>query len=468
VRTPISSAFLALLIAACNSGDGGDKPPPPAPPPQAWIQSYDAGYIDVNGAWAGGSEIMHLATHKGRLYAANGYWEDSRWADFAPGDRQSAQVLRLDSTATAWQVDLDLGIENDVGAEYIKGNILKSVTFTSDGNGNALATPRNMLVMASGNMSTLVSVWVRDDTTATWTHEVVQSGTAIAGVRWAPRDLQVYRDKVTNVERIFLVLGNPGILSGVYDATDPDEIRWDTDIEFPPGEPFATRALGITEANGKLYFSVGGVIFERNDGPVPTYAAILDLGDSVNTEVGGIRGLSTIPNPSGPGESLIFVWAPTGGSIGEIKRLDPDGAGGYTTHDETNLSTLMSIELGVAIPYTLGAYNQFEPFVHPHTGETVHVIGFQGTAPGLGSQLWNNFYAGAMYAVRTADQTYTLHEVNGIYDASKPVLIAPRTFATSPFGDNRIYVGGYDANFNESDNMAWIFFTDADEFFTRH
>lgn len=189
MRTPISSVLVAPLIVACNSDDGGDKPSLPAPPPQAWTQSYDAGYVDVNGAWAGGSEIMHLATHKGRLYAANGYWEDSRWADFAPGDRQSAQVLRLDSTAAAWQVDLDLGIENDVGAEYIKGNILKSVTFTSDGNGNALATPRNMLVMASGNMSTLVSVWVRDDTTATWTHEVVQSGTAIAGVRWAPREI---------------------------------------------------------------------------------------------------------------------------------------------------------------------------------------------------------------------------------------------------------------------------------------
>lgn len=440
-------------------------PGPPPPPPAAWEQSYDAGYTDVNGAWVGGSEIMHLATHKGRLYAANGYWEDGRWADFAPGSKQSAQVLRLDSSSGAWQVDLDLGVENNVGAEYIKGNILKSVTFTSDGDGNALAAPRNMLVMASGDLNTLVSVWVRDDATETWTHEMVQSGTAISGVRWVPRDMQIYRDKVTNIERIFLVIGNPGILSGVYDATDPDEIRWDADIEFPTNGPFATRPLGITEANGKLYFSVGGVIFERNDGPAPTYTAILDLGGGVNTEVGGIRGLSTIANPSGAGESMIFVWAPTGGSISEVKRLDPDGTGGYTTRDETNLSTLMSTELGVTIPYTLGAYNQFEPFIYPQTGETVHVIGFQGTAPALGSLLWNNFYAGAMYAIRAADQTYTLHEVNGIYAANKPALVAPRTFAMSPFGDDRVYVGGHDANFNDSDNMAWIFRADTDEFF---
>ena len=431
-----------------------------------WLQSYDAGYTDASGAWAGGSEIMHLASHKGRLYAANGYWEDSRWEQPAAGDKQSAQVLRLDDANGTWQVDLDTGSKNDIGAEFMKGNILKSVTFTSDGDGNALPEPVNLLVMASGNLSTLVSVWVRDDTTGSWSHEMVQSGTAITGVRWVPRDIQIYRDKVTNIERIFVVLGNPGIMSGVYDATVASGIRWDTNIEFPSSGPFTTRPLGIAEANGKLYFSVGGVIFQRNNGPSPTYVEILNLGGGVNIDVGGIRGLTSIPNPNGAGESMLFVWAPTGASIGEIKRLDPDGFGGYTIYDETNLSDLMSNELGVAVPYTLGAHNQFYPFTHPVTGETVHVVGFQGRAPGIEPLLWDDLYAGAMYAIRTADQNYSIHEVNGVYRVNKAILVSPRTFSESPFGDSQIYVGGHDANFHNSDDMAWIFMTTADEFVT--
>ena len=41
--------------------------------PANWRQSFDAGYFDAQGKWAGGSEIMHLAAHAESLYAANGY-----------------------------------------------------------------------------------------------------------------------------------------------------------------------------------------------------------------------------------------------------------------------------------------------------------------------------------------------------------------------------------------------------------
>ena len=32
-----------------------------------WIQSYNSGYIDKKGNFAGGSEIMHLVSHKGKI-----------------------------------------------------------------------------------------------------------------------------------------------------------------------------------------------------------------------------------------------------------------------------------------------------------------------------------------------------------------------------------------------------------------
>jgi poly(A) polymerase len=423
-----------------------------------WTQSYDAGYVDGNGAYAGGSEIMHLVPHKGKLYAANGYWMDSRWVKPPYAEKQPAQVLRLDTADGSWQVDLDTGKSNDIGARYMKGNILKSVTFTRDGGGNRLSSPRNVLVMAAGDIRSHVSVWVRNDVTGNWTHRVVKAGSTARGVRWVPRDMEIHRDKVTGIERIFLVLGNPGIISGVYDASQPSLIRWDADVEFPASGTFSTRPLGIVEANQSLLFSVGGVIYQRIDGPSPTYTEVLKLGDGVNTDVGGIRGLTTIANPNGAGESILFMWAPNSRSIGQIKRLDPDGSGGYTAHDEASMCNLMSTKLGVEVGYTLGAHSNMYPVVHPVTGETVHIIGFQGTPRGIEHLKWEGrLYAGAMYAVRTADQTYKVHEVNGTYAPGKPILVSPRTFALSPFGDNLLFVGGHDSSGIRSDEMAWIF-----------
>ena len=89
--------------------------------PQArWTQSYDAGYLDKKGVYAGGSEIMHIISHKGKLYASNGFWVDARWVIPPDGQKQSAQVLRLDSLAGNWQVDLDMGQTNDRGLAYMK------------------------------------------------------------------------------------------------------------------------------------------------------------------------------------------------------------------------------------------------------------------------------------------------------------------------------------------------------------
>lgn len=427
-----------------------------------WTQSYDAGYTDRNGAYAGGSEIMHLAAHKGKLYAANGYWEDSRWKKPAYAEKQSAQVLRLDSAAGRWEVDLDMGRSNGHGLRYMKGNILKSVTFSRDEFGRPLPRLQGLLVMAAGayvKNEGVVSAWVCNDAAGTWNHTIVKRGSRAGGIRWIPRDMEVYRDKVTGAERLFLLIGNPGIISGVYDDSQPTRIRWSKKVEFPERGSFSTRPLGIAQANGSLFFSVGGVIYQRIDGPDPTYREVLNLGGSVNTDVGGIRGLTAISNPDGAGESLLFLWAPHGRSTARVKRLDLDGSGGYTAHDEASMRDLMSAELGVEVGYTLGGHNNMYPVVHPVTGETLHLIGFQGILRGKDHLRWSGsrLYAGAMYAIRTADQTYAVQEVNGSYTPGKAVLVSPRTFVHSPFGDDLLYIGGHDASGHRSDDMAWIF-----------
>lgn len=461
----------ALLIAL---GIGGGSLPwlPPIsgaaePGPAArWVQSYDAGYRDANGAWAGGSEMMHLASHKGMLFASNGYWVDARWVIAPEGQRQSAQVLRLDAAESLWQVDLDMGRENDgLGLEYMKGNILKSVTFTRDAKGTALGEPETLLVMAAGanfERGGAVSAWVRDDASGAWVHTLVRHGSSAGGVRWVPRDMEVYRDKVTGVERLFMSLGNPGIISGVYDPSVPGRIRWGRNLEHPflTDGSFRTRPLGITQANGSLFFSEGDSICQRIDGERPRYREIFELFEDTDTDVGGIRGLTCVPNPDGAGDSLLFIWAPGERSASEVKRLDPDGRGGYSLHDEVRIVDLMSEYLGVGVSYTLGAHNMMYPFTDPATGETVHIIGFQGNIRDPADHLrWKGsaLYAGALYAVRQADRTYRVQEVNNRYEAGKHLLVSPRAFCKSPFGDDEIYIAGHDASFKISDNMAWIF-----------
>ena len=291
VRVLVSILFLQLGINDSNAEAG-------------WNQSYSAGYIDENGSFAGGSEIMHLIPHKGKVYAANGYWMDSHWVIPPDGQRQSAQVLRLDSTDSSWQVDLDTGKSNGLGLEYMKGNVLRSITFTRGMDGKILSEPVNLLVMAAGSnfeKGGAVSVWVRDDESGTWYHSLVRHGSSVGGIRWVPRDMEIHTDKVTGEEKIFMSLGNPGIVAGTYDQSVPGKIRWDRHIEFPflKEGSFKTRPLGITVANGSLFFSEGGTIYRRTDGKVPGYSKVLDFHEDADTDVGGIRGLTTIKNPNG-------------------------------------------------------------------------------------------------------------------------------------------------------------------------
>lgn len=431
-----------------------------------WKHSYAAGYFDSAGQYAGGSEIMHLVPHKGKLYAANGYWEDSHWLVPEGKPKQSAQVLRLDTIDGKWEVDLDMGTESPPGLNFMKGNILKSVTFTKDGCGNLLTPPRNLLVMSAGTINTHVCAWVRDDSTGKWVSQIVQHGPYAKNIarkpgvkRWVPRAMELHTDMVSGQERIFLVLGNPGIISGVYNPATPSKISWDTEIEFPKSGYIDVRPLGMTEANGVLYFSGGGTIYKRIDGPITEYEEVLTLDEKVNVEMGGIRGLTAIDNPNGDGQSLLFMWVPNRQGFGQIKRLDPDGTGGFTVHDEAEGRKLINAVLGgeMVRRSVLGAYSEFYPLTNPDSGETIHLIGLQARVTADPSLLHRGYYAGGVYAIRTADQRYHAGEINGPFSPDKPVLKGPRSFAESPFGDGGIFAGGNDTNFAPAADMAWVF-----------
>ncbi len=140
-----------------------------------WEQSYRAGQTDDNGQLMAGSTIVHLVGHKGKLFAGNSYWQDSRNIWYGGKDRSTgwAQVLRLDKSGGRWTVDLEMG------PQHLRCEILKSVTFRTDGGGKLLKEPVNLLVACTFNPkqdSVSISMFTRNDATGKWTRSTVFSG----------------------------------------------------------------------------------------------------------------------------------------------------------------------------------------------------------------------------------------------------------------------------------------------------
>ena len=461
----VRSWLTALTIWLCTAGPvfSAETLAP------GWEHSYKAGETDRNGAYLGGSEIMHLVSHKGALFAGNGYWMDSR--NIAYGGLNPlhgwAQVLRLDHPGGKWEVDLEMGMS------HMRATILKSITFATDGVGKRLKDQVNLLVACS-ETPTLTThdchMYTRDDESGKWIRSTVFSGPKPPGEEdRMPRAMCVHRDQVTGVDRVFISIGKLGIFSGVYDDSVMGKVRWDSQSETGPVE---IRPMAIIEAGARLYFSAGRKIYRRKDGPAPTYAVVQDMRDLYPdvavSPMGGIRGLSAIQGPEGDGKSLIFAMAEGNQSHGNIYRLDPTGDGRWVRTQEACLADLMSQYLsGNPVHCILAAYNCFYPVVDPATKETVHLIGFESWITGHKFPLWGankdgGFYAGGMYAIRDAKGIYRLKEVNGRMDASQTPLVSVRVFAASPFQEpagGTVYFGGHDGNAKPSHNMAWIFST---------
>ena len=76
------------------------------------INHHDRLFLQFrNGRLAGGSQVIHLVPHKGRLYAANGYWLDNHnvWYGGTSQNIGWGQVLRLAAPSEPWSIDFELG-----------------------------------------------------------------------------------------------------------------------------------------------------------------------------------------------------------------------------------------------------------------------------------------------------------------------------------------------------------------------
>lgn len=443
---------------------------------QMWTKSFTAGVYDSNNKFLGGSEVLHLVNHKSKLYASIGYWQDENniWYGGSNTNIGWGQINRLDNPNDNWQEDLFLG------SSFLRPEILKQIIFTKDQFGNPLISPDTLLICAgySPNYITTnvtVSSFVRNDLNGIWGESLIVQGSFPAGENYSIRDIEIYIDKETGFEYVFATIGTQGIYKGKYNPAKPGKIDWIPTAEFGP---LVIRPLGIEVANGSLYFSSGSKLYRRIDGVSPSYQIdhdFSDLGATINSAVGGIRGLTTIFNQVGLDEDFLLMWCPNGQSQGIIYRLESDGNGGFNRIYETKLSLLIeSFLIDSNVSYVLGAYNEFYQYLDPISNETFHLVGFEANISGGGHPTWNSYYKGAFFAKRDSNGQYSIEEINDNIGLNDTALIASRCYISSPFeNESALYFGGFDPNGYISTNMAWVFkqeyqpneigYTDTDE-----
>ena len=425
---------------------------------QTWVKSFSPGNFDTNGQYLGGSEVMQLVSHKKKLFASIGYWQDANniWYGGSNSNIGWGQIIRKDNSIGNWQEDFKFG------ANYLRPEILKQIIFTKDAQGNLLTSPDTLLIAAAYSPNYVTGIvsakaFVRNDNNGIWKESLIFQGGLPAGENYSIRDIQVYTDQITGIEQIYVSLGTQGIFTGTYNPNIIGNIDWNS---MPEIGPLNIRPLGITQANNRLYFSSGNKLYKREDGINFSYSIAHDFSDlstTINSAVGGIRGLTTISNPND--EALLLMWCPDGQSKGTIYRLEPNGNGGFDRYYETKISLLVENYLaGSSVSYLLGAYNEFYEYTDPITNDTYHIIGFESSISSGLHPTWNGYYSGALFAKRDNNMHYTLEEVNGTIGVNDTALVSIRCYVKSPFdSDESIYFGGFDPNSNISTNMAWIY-----------
>jgi hypothetical protein len=407
--------------------------------------------LDSNGNYIGGTETSALAAHQGKLYAAIGFWKDTPGADPSNG----AQVLVKDSATAAWRLDLAFN-------EFLlySTESLASIEFTTDIDGRALNPPVSLLMASASyppESGETGSVWIRDDASGTWmcTLQAPQAITA--------RVIFSHIDAVTGMHHVFAGMRNGTIYRGAYDASAPGRVRWSGAPEVTSSS--GLRILSAAVANGRAYATSGvadspagvtGGLYERTDGPAPSWRIVYQWPVVGNT---GLRGLTAVPDPAGGAHEVLLATRET---EGVVLRIDPTQAFAETVEiDYRSYYTQLWGSLGGGA--ALSAYNDMPRVIDPVSGEPVWLIGLWVNHPDRYTPPNNGSY----YMVRHADGRY---EHGRVFDLANPVpagvdLRATRTIVVSPFaGDagRALYFGGFDAGGDPPPaqafhNTAWIY-----------
>jgi hypothetical protein len=412
------------------------------------------------------TETMALVAHSGRLYAATDQWE-------YPGPRAAGQVLVKNSAASPWRV-----FEQ---TESLRVQALDSFPIPKDqavGPGHSLLITQAIVEGRSRlqwlldrapsftRRSSYPLPFVTDDVRAFGAHE--------SGGVWA----------------VYAGVAPTGILRGTWSRTKRTLVfnpRPELAVAPPSSPGLKTQKVtGFADCAGALYASINTKLFRRNDGVRPPGVArwvLVYQAPLVGRHNSGLRGLTCTTHNGSP--SLLVS---TEGN-GRVYRLDHLPRG-HLTSDRSlkahlEFSPIPSIRRmlaaqGTELPpfgagavhYVIAAYNNFATIKLGSARRQLFGLewSYATGCPATRTCQPAKFFDGAAcFAVRTdraVSPTYAVRCLSGSHVTPTGMVTTPvhagqafvsiRTIAQSPFGDGRIYYGGYDCNFYPADGTAWI------------
>jgi hypothetical protein len=456
-RLAIATA-LACATAYVGSGVVAGAADGASPvPPIAWARSLPVDSTNRGISQIGGTEVRALAAMDGTLYAAIGYWRDTHQSD--PG-LPGPQVLALDSPTASWRVDGEFDDRMGGGwggmHRYMAIGALQAVQFRSDLNGQALSPPRSVLLASMWDRQGSLKVFSKNGRAAKWTHTDLA---ATAPPESQIRSFGFHRDAVTGIERAFAGTNPNGIVSGVYDASGLGGIRWDSASE--PGLPTlvkAQRVMSFAECDGKLYATVGWDIYERQDGPSPSWRKVYSFGENLPFNgSGGLRGLTAIDDRSSQGQELLVVAE---GEEGQILHINPRE--GFRAVTELNVNDALTKIWGTPVIAGIIAYNDMTLYPDPSNScPSLLIGGYDAKTPYASNAIGgNNKAPGAYYLIRDCQGRYVSREIFDPNISPKPPLVATRAIIVSPFASDppgTLYAGGFDAGKTRPHNSAWLY-----------
>jgi len=433
-----------------------------------WQRSLPVDQRDTGIGVIGGTEVRSLVGMNGKLYAGIGYWSDSQQNDpRLPG----GQVLVLDSPGSLWRVDLGLDerIRSGPAAgkrRYFAIAMLYGATFKSDLHGRTLAQPAHVLMAGTWDRLGQLQVFSKTADSGSWSASDLSS---VGASRHAEiRSFVVYRDKTTNIEYVFAgarVNKDPAptrIYRGGFDPAE-GKIRWNQTPESwgmdTPDLAMTTknssRITGFAECDGKLYVSVYNMIFQRQDGPNPSWKLVFKYVPKRPFENGssGFRGLTAVANRSGTNQVLLVSLEHKPCTI---FRIDPRTLKAVA---EINVSTFLQEQWGAPAGYVIAGYNDMLHYEDPITSDSLTMIGFEAATPTLAGN-FHQFNPSAHYLIRKSENQYSVGEIADHLLDYQPVLLSTRSIINSPFREDppgTVYAGGFDCNSVPVHNTAWIY-----------
>ncbi len=421
------------------------------------------------------TETIAIVAHAGRLFAATGQWE-------YPGPSDAGQVLVKSSWTSGWSV-----FEQ---TQSLRVQALGSFPIPKDQG------------LGAGHSLLITQAIVGGRSRVQWLLDRARSFTPARSFVLASNGADVRAFGAHESGRTWAVYAGvapTGILRGTWSRTK-HTLVFDPKPELtaaPPGSPGlkTQKVTGFADCAGALYVSINTKLFRRNDGrlrPGQSRWVLVYEAPPVGPLNSGLRGLTCIKHRGSPallvsteGNGRVYRLGHlprrrlTGRATPTSARRLPGGLVARLEFSPDSAIGRMLAATGTSVPaagrgsisYVIAAYNNFEPISVGGIRRQAFGIEwhYSGRCPATRTCTPSGWSANACLAVRTdrgRSPTYVLRCLSGPQftlsrNVTTPVrsgqaFVSTRTIAPSPFGDHRIYYGGYDCNFYPADGTAWI------------